>query len=58
MNHHPDPDELRGHPADLPLIRQDLLERIQQLRAAAAPPEEIQPLIDDYQAYTALQERS
>ena len=54
----PDPDELRGHPADLPLIRQNLLERIQQLRAAANSPEGIQPLIDDYQAYSALQERS
>lgn len=51
----PDPDELRGHPADLPLIRQNLLERIQQLRAAATPPEGIQPLIDEYQAYTALE---
>jgi len=55
MTHRPDPDDLRGHPADLPLIRQNLLERIQQLRAAATPPDHIQPLIDDYLAYTALE---
>lgn len=51
-------EALRGRPADLPLIRQGLLDRIEQLRAAAASPAEIQPLIDDYQAYTALRERS
>jgi hypothetical protein len=51
-------DVLRGRPADLPLIRQDLLERILQLRASAAPPGEIQAVIDDYHAYTALQARS
>ena len=51
-------EALRGRPADLPLIRQGLLDRIEQLRAAAASPLDLQAAIDDYQAYTALQERS
>ena len=48
-------DGLRGRPADLPLIREELLARLPWLRAAAASPDEIQALIDDYQAYTAWQ---
>jgi len=51
-------DRRRGRPADLPLIRQGLLDRIEQLRAAAASPLDLQDAIDDYQAFTALQERS
>ena len=48
-------EALRGRPADLPLIRQGLLDRIEQLRAAAASPLDLQAAIDDYQAYTALE---
>lgn len=50
-------DALRGRPADLPLIRQELLERIQRLRAAAAPPEEIQAVIDDYEHFSGYDGR-
>ena len=53
----PTVEQLRGRPADLPLIRQQLLQRIEQLRAAAAPPRTIRTTIDDYQAYTALEKR-
>lgn len=49
-----DDTELRGHPADLPLLRQDLLEEIQRLRAAATSPTHLQTVIDDYRHYTAL----
>jgi len=37
------------------LIREALLERLEWLRAAAASPDEIQDVIDDYHAYTAWQ---
>jgi hypothetical protein len=50
-------DPLRGRPADLPLIREELLERIELLRAGAAEPSEIQEAIDDYEFYTALGRR-
>ncbi|HOB80931.1 MAG TPA: hypothetical protein PKK62_12270 [Ornithinibacter sp.] len=50
-------DALRGRPADLPLIRQEFLERIQRLRAAAAPPEQIQAVIDDYEHFSAYDGR-
>ena len=50
-------DPLRGCPADLPLIREELLERIEWLRASAAEPSEIQEAIDDYEFYTALGRR-
>jgi len=43
--------------ADLPLIREDLLVRIEQLRAAGAPPDQIAPLVEDYDHYTALGRR-
>ena len=44
-------------PTDLPLIREDLLVRIEQLRAVGAPPDQIAPLIEDYDHYTALGRR-
>jgi len=50
-------EALRGRPADLPLIRQEYLERIQRLRAAAVPPEEIQAVIDDYEHFSAYDGR-
>jgi len=50
-------EALRGRPADLPLIRQEYLERIQRLRSAAAPPEEIQAVIDDYEHFSAYDGR-
>jgi hypothetical protein len=50
-------DPLRGRPADLPVIREELLERIEWLRASAAEPSVIQEAIDDYEFYTALGRR-
>ncbi len=55
-NPHPASDAVP--PADLPLIREALLEQIQQLRAAGAPPDDIAPLVADYDHYTALGRRS
>jgi len=50
-------DPLRGRPADLPLIREELLERIEWLRASAAELLAIQEAIDDYEFYTDLGRR-
>ncbi len=51
------PDGLRGHLADRPLIREDLLTRIETLRVAAAPVDEIEELIDVYRSVTRREGR-
>jgi hypothetical protein len=45
---------LRGRPADLPLIREGLLGRIEQLRDQAADPDAVGEAIADYEYFTGL----